>query len=55
MSFSGIEVVAWPNPQPADGDVILAKITVSSDGIVDAWRVDGGSSHIEFKISHSVD
>lgn len=21
MSFSGIEIVAWPNPQPADGDV----------------------------------
>jgi len=55
MSFKGIEIVAWPNPQPADGDVILAKITVSADGTVDAWRVDDSGeklgAHIAFKIS----
>lgn len=55
MSFSGIEIVAWPNPQPADGDVILAKIEVAADGVVDAWRVDGSGeklgAHIGFKIN----
>lgn len=51
MSFSGIEIVAWPNPQPDGSDVIFAKIAVSSDGTVDAWRVDGEGSHIEFKTS----
>jgi hypothetical protein len=55
MSFEGIEIVAWSNPQPADGDVILAKIEVSSDGVVDAWRVDGGGSQIGFKISPALD
>lgn len=55
MTFEGIEIVAWPNPQPDGDDVILAKITVSSDGDVDAWRVDGSgeklAAHIGFKIT----
>lgn len=51
MSFSGIEIIAWPNPQPDGDDVILAKIAVSADGVVDAWRVDGEGSHIVFNMN----
>lgn len=59
MTFEGIEIVAWPNPQPESSDVILARITVSADGTVDAWRVDDAGeklgAHIGFNISPAPD
>lgn len=51
----GLEIVVFPDPQPDDGDMVLAKIQMSADGTVDAWRLDDDGSHIGFKMHPAPD